>query len=77
MSNSVESDETFLRAAHVQTRYGVSDMWLHRRLNDGSGFPKPVYFGKHRFWKVSELVAWERACARKSAAPDQHEHAAA
>jgi len=72
MSNSAESSEIFLRAANVMERYSVSDMWLHRRLKDGSGFPTPIYIGKQRYWRLSELVAWERACARKSAAPEQH-----
>ena len=23
-------------------------------------FPKPVYFGRFRYWKLADLVAWER-----------------
>jgi predicted DNA-binding transcriptional regulator AlpA len=57
--------ERFLTAPQVQERYGVSDMWLHRRLHD-SDFPPPaMVIGRRRFWKLTELVAWERACARE------------
>ena len=60
-----EEKEIFLRAKDVRTRYGgVSDMWLYRKLADErSGFPKPVFFGRFRYWRLSELIAWERQCA--------------
>jgi hypothetical protein len=38
-------------------------MWIARRLKDGSGFPKPVYIGKLRFWRLADLEAWERTLA--------------
>ena len=51
----------FLSAPEVKARYGVSDMWLHRRLHDGSGFPPPdLIVRTRRFWKLSKLEAWER-----------------
>jgi predicted DNA-binding transcriptional regulator AlpA len=58
----------FLTSAQVRQRYGgASDMWLHRRLRDGSGFPKPMLVEGRRFWRISELEAWERARAKASA----------
>jgi predicted DNA-binding transcriptional regulator AlpA len=56
------ADTEYLSAAQVKTRFGgVSDMWLHRRLKE-HGFPKPTTFGTlARYWRVSELVAWEAA----------------
>ena len=46
----------------VRARYGdVSAMWVERRLRDESGFPKPHYIGRLRFWRLSDLIAWERA----------------
>jgi predicted DNA-binding transcriptional regulator AlpA len=43
----------------VRARYGdVSDMWLHRRLRD-SDFPKPLVINGRRFWRISDLEAWE------------------
>ena len=54
-------DETYLRSADVRARYGnASDMWLWRRLHDGSGFPRPLLINARRFWRLSELIAWEQ-----------------
>jgi predicted DNA-binding transcriptional regulator AlpA len=55
---------TYLNAAQVRTRYGgVSDMALWRWLQDDDlGFPKPFRINRRRFWKASDLTAWERTC---------------
>ena len=54
--------DVLLRSAAVRRRYGnCSDMWLHRRLNDDSGFPKPIYLGRLRYWRLSDLIAWEQS----------------
>lgn len=43
-------------------------MWLHRRLNDDSGFPQPdLVVAGRRFWKLSSLVNWERCAAAQTA----------
>ena len=53
---------TYLNAAQVRTRYGgVSDMALWRWLQDEDlGFPRPFRINRRRFWKASDLTAWER-----------------
>jgi predicted DNA-binding transcriptional regulator AlpA len=58
----IEVATTYLNAAQVRTRYGgVSDMALWRWLHDEDlGFPKPFRINRRRFWKVSDLTAWER-----------------
>jgi hypothetical protein len=38
-------------------------MWLARMLERDPTFPRPKYFGRWRFFKIEELVAWERAAA--------------
>lgn len=59
----------FLPARRVWERYGISDMSLHRWTKDRRmGFPQPVYFGRFRFWKISELEAWEKEQLRRRAA---------
>jgi hypothetical protein len=56
-----EADNTLMTTAMVRARYGnVSHMWIERRLNDDSEFPKPLYIAKRRFWYLNDLVAWER-----------------
>ena len=63
---SADQHETFLTTAKVRERYGVSHMFIERRLADaGSTFPRPIYLGRLRFWKLAELEAWERAQALK------------
>jgi predicted DNA-binding transcriptional regulator AlpA len=45
-------------------------MWLWRRLNDDSGFPKPIYIGKRRFFDEAEILEWldRQADAQRGAA---------
>jgi hypothetical protein len=41
-------------------------MWLVRILKRDPTFPRPVKFGRLRFFRIDELIAWERAAAAKS-----------
>lgn len=52
----------YLTAAHVRERFGgVSHMWIVRKMRD-AGFPDPVRFGgRLRYWRISDVVAWEQA----------------
>ena len=61
MANATQStNSVYAQASHVWRRYGVTAMTLHRWINDpGMKFPRPIYFGKNRFWLISELEAWE------------------
>ena len=66
--DSDDEHERLLTAAQVKRRYGnASDMWLWRRLHDSSGFPQPFFICGRRFWKLSALIAWERAQAKSEA----------
>jgi predicted DNA-binding transcriptional regulator AlpA len=53
--------DRFLPARQVCDRYGVSEMWVWRRLKDDSGFPRPIMISGRRFWRLSELEEWEGA----------------
>ena len=61
-----DAREVFLSARLVRQRYGdASQMWLWRRLNDPkSDFPQPILIGERRYWRLSELVWWERSRAK-------------
>ncbi len=61
-------DDILLPAAKVQRRYNVSHMWIERRLRDGSGFPAPLYIGRLRYWRLSEIQAWEERLPRENLA---------
>jgi hypothetical protein len=57
----------YISAPQVCDRYGGrSHMWLERKLQDDPKFPKPRYFGRLRFFKISELQKYERAAAGKT-----------
>ena len=50
----------YLPAGQVRARYGVSDMSLWRWLRDPRlNFPAPIKIHKRRYWKLTELEAWE------------------
>ena len=54
------TSDNFLPGPAVWRRYGVTSMTLHRWLADESlAFPKPVYLGRFRYWRLSELEQWE------------------
>lgn len=47
---------------------GVSDMSLWRWLNDPAlCFPRPIYIGKRRYFRESEVLAWIEAQAQTPA----------
>ena len=62
----------YISASQVCQRYGgLTPMWLWRKLKSDSTFPRPTNLGRgkrNRYWKVDELVAWERSVAAKSRA---------
>jgi hypothetical protein len=48
-------------ARKVQERYDIADRTLDRWLESQTlNFPKPLIINKRRYWRVSELVEWER-----------------
>jgi predicted DNA-binding transcriptional regulator AlpA len=60
-------EDTFLPARAVWERFGVTSMSLHRWLADPHmNFPRPVYIGRFRYWKLAEIVEWESSRPRIS-----------
>lgn len=60
MTKSNESNGEYLSAAQVYQRFGgVSHMWIVRKTRD-EGFPAAIKFGgRLRFFRLSEIIAWE------------------
>ena len=57
----------YLPARKVWERYGVTSMTLHRWLNDpDTEFPKPIYIGRFRYWRLDTLETWERLRVSKT-----------
>ena len=62
-----QANQEYLSSNQLRARYGGrSHMWVERRLKYDKGFPRPVYFGRLRFWKLSDIEAWERQQATKT-----------
>lgn len=61
LAEACNADELYFPSPMVCARYHISDMTLWRWCKDERmQFPEPIYFGRYRYWKLSELVAWER-----------------
>lgn len=62
-----DAAEQYLPARQVWERYGVTSMSLWRWLRDADlRFPKPMRIGQFRYWRLSDLVAWEKSRCSKS-----------
>jgi hypothetical protein len=60
--------EKWLPIGRVRERYDRSDTTIDRWLaDDTSGFPKPTYFSKRRYWRLSDLLRWEQQRALTTA----------
>jgi predicted DNA-binding transcriptional regulator AlpA len=65
MNTTSNPGDGFIPASQVWKRYGITSMSLWRWSNDEAmNFPAPDYFGRFRYWKLSELVAWEASRPR-------------
>lgn len=64
-----DAGDVYLSSKQVSERYGnTTSMSLWRWLNDADmRFPKPLVIRRRRFWKLSELVAWEKKRAVEAA----------
>jgi predicted DNA-binding transcriptional regulator AlpA len=60
---SVQTGERCITAPQLRKRFGGrSDVWLWRLLNDNRAhFPRPVMVRRNRYWRLSEVEAWEEA----------------
>lgn len=64
------ADEVFLSRKDIGARYSnPSDMTIRRWMEDPkTQFPTPEKIGRHNFWRLSRIIAFERRLAEKSAA---------
>jgi hypothetical protein len=66
MAKKQTPSAVYLTAPEVQNRYSVSHMFLVRRLQTDPDFPKPIYIGRLRFFKIKELEDYEKLCAMRT-----------
>jgi len=76
--NSDLETEIYLKTSQVCERFkDCSVMWIERRMKD-SGFPAPVNLGGSlRWWRLSELVAWEAERIAQGSSKRPHDISAA
>lgn len=75
---SLTANETYITAADLRARFGGrSETWLWRLVNDNrANFPQPVIVRRYRYWRLSEIEAWEEA-NRAKPKPQEAPHASA
>jgi hypothetical protein len=63
MDSLITDDETLINIGQLKKLLGgVSDMFIHRRLRDGSGFPAPdAVIANRRYWKLGRVREWRDA----------------
>jgi len=63
----METSNAYLTAPQVRERYNISDMSLHRWLHNADlNFPQPMIVNRRRYFRLDELVSWERGLIETS-----------
>ena len=69
------TDAVWLTAPQVARRYNISSMALWRWLHDPElEFPHPVRIRMRNYWRIEEIVAWERLGAARAAGKRSSAH---
>ena len=68
------TNEAFLTAPQLFERWQCSHMLIVARLRDDPDFPHPLYFGRRRRWRVSEIENYEKLLAAKGPPPKKRKH---
>jgi predicted DNA-binding transcriptional regulator AlpA len=72
---------TYLTGPELMQRYACSHMLIVRKLKTDPDFPRPLYMGRRRLWKIADLEAYERKIALrprpKNKSKKESTHAAA
>ncbi len=67
VTDTPHSPPTFFSAKRVRARYGIADMTLWRWLHSPEiNFPRPIYLGRQRYWRLTDLEAWEAAAEARA-----------
>jgi hypothetical protein len=59
----IPQDAVYISFNQLRSRWGnPSHMFIERKIDADPKFPKPHYFGRLRFFKVSDVEEYERGC---------------
>lgn len=62
-------DGGFVTGPQLCRRYGVSEQSIWRWRHDPAlDFPKPMTINRRNYWRLADLIEWERRRARRDAA---------
>jgi hypothetical protein len=71
-TNTLTDKDVLLNARLTRMRFGVSDMSLHRWMNDPRlNFPRPIRINDRRYWRLSDLENFELERASQSDSPPE------
>jgi predicted DNA-binding transcriptional regulator AlpA len=57
---SKEMERVFITSAQIKSRFQISGPTLWRWQRDlDLDFPKPMYINRLRYWRASDVDAWE------------------
>ena len=63
-----DEQDQWLPGPQVDKRYGITSMSRWRWTHDPElGFPAPVKVRRRTFWRLSDLISWERRMAIRTA----------
>ena len=64
-----DDDGGFITGPQLCRRYAVSEQTIWRwRRDPALGLPQPMIINRRNYWRLADLVAWERRRARRDAA---------
>jgi hypothetical protein len=63
-----KNEVVWLTGAQLARRFNISSMSLWRWLNDAKlAFPDPVQIRERNYWRLKDIIEWERRAAADSA----------
>lgn len=62
-------DAAWMTAKQLMAHFGgVSQMWLWRKIETDPDFPRPVFIGRFRYFRVDEVEAYDRVLRERGQA---------
>lgn len=57
--STITAKHRLISASQIREIFGITDMTVWRWVHDeGLDFPKPIYIGRRRYWRESDVMEW-------------------